>query len=169
MKPDWDRLMKGFNKSKKSATAIIGDVDCTAAGKPLCDANGVRGFPTIKYGDPADLQDYEGDRTYKALAKFASKNLGPQCGPKRLDLCSDEKKAEIETFMALPDDEIASRIAAGETKLADAEATFTAATEKLQKTYEDLQKAKDAAVESVQKSANLGVLKQVKAAQAAKK
>lgn len=36
------------NKSKKSATAIIGDVDCTAAGKPLCDANGVRGFPTIK-------------------------------------------------------------------------------------------------------------------------
>lgn len=41
-------------------TAGVFDVDCTAAGQPLCEANGVKGYPTIKYGDPEDLQDYEG-------------------------------------------------------------------------------------------------------------
>ena len=40
----------------------MADVDCTAAGKPLCDSNGIKGFPTIKYGDPSDLQTYEGGR-----------------------------------------------------------------------------------------------------------
>jgi hypothetical protein len=30
-----------------SPSFLIGDVDCTAKGKPLCDANGVKGYPTI--------------------------------------------------------------------------------------------------------------------------
>jgi len=68
MKPDWDKLMEEFSGS---ATQLIGDVDCTADGKPLCDANGVRGYPTIKYGDPSDLQDYQGGRDFDALKKFA--------------------------------------------------------------------------------------------------
>ena len=42
-----------------SATQLVADVDCTAGGKDLCDANGVRGYPTIKWGDPSDLQDYQ--------------------------------------------------------------------------------------------------------------
>ena len=39
-----------------SPTALVADVDCTAAGEKLCSEHGVRGYPTIKYGDPADLQ-----------------------------------------------------------------------------------------------------------------
>ena len=27
---------------------LVAHVDCTAEGKPLCDANGVKGFPTLK-------------------------------------------------------------------------------------------------------------------------
>ena len=46
MKPDWDKLMDAF---ADSTTALVADVDCTADGKPLCDANGVRGYPTIKW------------------------------------------------------------------------------------------------------------------------
>ena len=42
-----------------SATQLIADVDCTAGGKDLCDANGVRGYPTLKWGSPDDLQDYQ--------------------------------------------------------------------------------------------------------------
>ena len=61
MKPDWDKLMDAFAGSE---TQLVGDVDCTAAGKPLCDSVGVRGYPTIKWGDPADLQDYNGGRDY---------------------------------------------------------------------------------------------------------
>eukprot|EP00493_Phyllostaurus_siculus_P014484 UN14708 len=56
MKPAWDKLIKEY---KDSTTALIADVDCTAAGKPLCDANGVQGFPTIKYGNPSALEKYE--------------------------------------------------------------------------------------------------------------
>ena len=68
MKPAWDKLMDAFADSK---TALVADVDCTAAGKPLCDSNGVKGFPTIKYGDPSDLQDYKGGRDLKSLKKHA--------------------------------------------------------------------------------------------------
>merc|ERR1719252_18423 len=98
MKPAWEKLMNDFKDSK---TALVADVDCTAAGKPLCDSNGVRGFPTIKYGDPNALEDYQGGRDYDALKSFADENLKPVCGPSNLDLCDDEKKKEIEELMAL--------------------------------------------------------------------
>jgi len=86
---------------KDSPTSLIADVDCTADGKSLCDKNGVRGYPTIKYGDPTDLQDYNGGRTFDDLKKFAEESLGPQCGPGNLDLCADDVKAKLETFMKM--------------------------------------------------------------------
>merc|ERR1712087_435520 len=51
----------------------IADVDCTAAGKPLCEKYGVRGYPTIKYFNPPDEEgeDYKGGRTLADLKKFA--------------------------------------------------------------------------------------------------
>ena len=47
----------------------------------LCQVDdvGVEGFPTIKFGDPANLEDYEGEREFDDLAKFAKDNLGPRC------------------------------------------------------------------------------------------
>merc|ERR1712232_360522 len=48
-------------------TALVADVDCTAAGQELCSANGVQGYPTLKYGDPSDLQDYKGGRDFGSL------------------------------------------------------------------------------------------------------
>mmetsp|Transcript_114550 Transcript_114550/g.255630 ORF Transcript_114550/g.255630 Transcript_114550/m.255630 type:complete len:130 (+) Transcript_114550:240-629(+) len=83
---------------KDHPSALIADVDCTAEGKDLCEKHGVQGYPTIKYGDPTDLKDYEGGRSYDDLKKFAEENLGPQCGPKNLDLCSEEHKTKLETF-----------------------------------------------------------------------
>mmetsp|Transcript_114553 Transcript_114553/g.255633 ORF Transcript_114553/g.255633 Transcript_114553/m.255633 type:complete len:130 (+) Transcript_114553:240-629(+) len=83
---------------KDHPSALIADVDCTAEGKDLCEKHGVGGYPTIKYGDPTDLQDYKGGRSYEDLKKFAEENLGPQCGLKNLDLCSEEHKAKLETF-----------------------------------------------------------------------
>merc|ERR1712063_177726 len=83
-----------------SATVIVADVDCTAAGKSKCEEVGVRGYPTLKHGDPNDLQDYKGGRDYNALKKFAE-GLGPACGPANLDLCDDDKKKQIEEFKAL--------------------------------------------------------------------
>jgi len=68
MKPAWETLMAEFKDSK---TALITDVDCTAGGKSLCDSVGVRGYPTIKWGDPNNLEDYKGGRDLAALKKFA--------------------------------------------------------------------------------------------------
>jgi len=57
---------------------LVADVDCTASGKTLCETHGVQGFPTIKYGNPEDLEDYEGGRSFDDLAKFAQASIGKQ-------------------------------------------------------------------------------------------
>merc|ERR1712151_264283 len=86
------------------------DVDCTADGKELCDQNGVKGYPSIKYGDPTDLQDYNGGRDFDALKKFAEESLGPTCGPKNLDLCDDATKKKYEAFLAMSVGKLEGRI-----------------------------------------------------------
>ena len=89
MKPDWDALAEEFANSDK---VVIADVDCTAAGKPLCDKHGVKGYPTIKTfraGD-TDGEDYDGGRDLAALKKHAE-GLGPACSLDNKDLCSAEQ------------------------------------------------------------------------------
>jgi len=158
MKPDWDKLMEAF---KGSATQLVADVDCTAAGKPLCDSAGVRGYPTIKYGDPADLQDYQGGRDFDSLNKFAQ-DLKPMCSPTNIDLCDDAKKAEITKFQGMPDAELDKLIAAEEVKLEEAESEFKAEVQKLQDRYTALSTEKDEKIAAV-KAAGLGLMKAVKA------
>lgn len=159
MKPDWDKLMDAFADSK---TALVADVDCTAEGKPLCDDNGVKGYPSIKYGDPTALEDYKGARDYDSLKKFAEENLKPMCSPSNVDLCDAEKKAEIEKFQAMSEADLEAAISE-KTKLMDeAEETFKTGVSKLQETYQQMMEAKDATVESI-KNSGLGLMKAVKA------
>jgi len=159
MKPAWDELMEKFKDSK---TALIADVDCTVH-QDLCSKHGVQGYPTIKYGDPNNLEDYQGGRSLDDLEKFASENLGPSCGPNNLDLCDETQKKEIEEAMALDTAALDAKIADGEKKLSDAEDTFKSEVEKLQAKYEALVKEKDETIASVKKG-GLGMLKSVKAA-----
>jgi len=158
MKPDWDTLMESF---KDHATTLVADVDCTTGGKSLCNEIGVRGYPTIKHGDPNDLQDYKGGRDLAALKKFAE-GLGPQCGPSNLDLCSDEKKAQIDEYMALSAEKRAEMVTEKEAKITELEAGLKTFLEGLQKQYEEASKKKDADVEEV-KNSGLGLLKAVQA------
>ena len=158
MKPDWDKLMEAF---AGSSTQLVADVDCTADGKPLCDQAGVRGYPTIKWGDPSDLQDYQGGRDYEALKKFADENLKPMCSPKNLDLCDDDKKAEIKKYQGMSAADLDAAIAAEEKKLEDAEAEFKAEVQKLQEKYSALSTEKDEKIAAV-KASGLGLMKAVK-------
>jgi len=162
MKPDWDKLMDAF---AGSATQLVADVDCTAGGKPLCDSNGVRGYPTIKYGDPDSLEDYQGGRDYASLKAFADENLKPMCGPMNIDLCDDAKKAEINTFLAMSPDDLAAAISKEEEKLTAAEELFKTEVGKLQMKYEQLMQDKDA-TEAAVKASGLGLMRACKAAQA---
>jgi len=157
MKPAWDKLMAEFADSK---TALVADVDCTTEGKPLCDSNGVKGFPTIKYGNPADLQDYQGGRDFDALLEFANENLGPTCSPDNLDLCSDDKKAEIKKFQDMGQEALQTKVDELEKAIKDADETFNTELKKLQDTYEKLQKDKEDATTEA-KSQGLGMMKSV--------
>ena len=152
---------------KGSPSALVADVDCTAEGKPLCDTHGVQGFPTIKWGDPSDLQDYSGGRDFDSLKKFADENLKPMCSPTNIDLCDEAKKKEIKKFQDLSADELQNMIDNEEKKLEDAEANFKAEVEKLQATYEKLMADKQATEDEI-KNSGLGLMKSVRAAAKAK-
>merc|ERR1712193_146090 len=141
----------GMDEYKGSSTALVADVDCTTEGKELCETHGVRGYPSIKWGDPSALEDYQGGRSLKDLQDFAAENLKPICSPSNLDLCDDEKKAEIEKYKAMP----------------DAEEAFNTGLKGLQETYEKLQKDKDEGIKAV-KDSGLGLMQAV-AASAGKK
>eukprot|EP00579_Thalassiosira_antarctica_P008899 CAMPEP_0201881890 /NCGR_PEP_ID=MMETSP0902-20130614/12526_1 /ASSEMBLY_ACC=CAM_ASM_000551 /TAXON_ID=420261 /ORGANISM="Thalassiosira antarctica, Strain CCMP982" /LENGTH=217 /DNA_ID=CAMNT_0048410191 /DNA_START=25 /DNA_END=678 /DNA_ORIENTATION=+ len=157
LKPDWDKLMDEFSGS---SSQLVADVDCTAEGKPLCDANGVKGYPTLKYGDPSDLQDYKGGRSLGELKTFVEEELKPLCSVSNIDLCDADKKAEIEGYMGMTTAELEAAVAAEEKKIADAEEFFKAEVQKLQDTYSKLNEDKEK-IEAEVKSSGLGLMKSV--------
>jgi hypothetical protein len=159
MKPDWDKLVEEY---KDHATTGVFDVDCTAEGKPLCDANGVRGFPTIKSGDPNNLEDYSGGRDYAQLAEHAA-SLKPLCSPAQRDLCDEDELAKIDEYTALGEDALRALIADGDKAVEDAEKNFKDEVSKLQANYERLMQEKDDAIAAV-KASGMGMAKSVLAA-----
>jgi len=159
MKPAWDKLMEEFKDSK---TALVGDVDCTAAGKDLCSDVGVSGYPTIKQGDPNNLEDYKGGRDFDSLKKFAEENLGPTCGPANLDLCDDAKKAEIEKFSKMSASDLEATIKEKTEAMEKLETDFKEYIEGLQKQYTEANEKKDKDVAAM-KDSGLGLMKAVAA------
>jgi len=72
MAPAWKELQTAF---EGSASTQILDVDCTSdEGKPLCQAAGVRGYPTLQYFGPKIVlgsgEKYAGGRDLASLKKF---------------------------------------------------------------------------------------------------
>merc|ERR1712224_963152 len=124
--------------------------------------HGVKGFPSIKWGDPSALEDYEGGRDYDALKAFAKENLKPVCSPANIDLCDEEKKKEIADLQAMPADDLAAKIEEKKAEIKAAEEHFEAEVKKLQDTYSQLQKDKDETVAAVKKS-GLGLMQAVQA------
>merc|ERR1711918_150565 len=122
---------------------------------------GVRGYPTIKYGDPNDLQDYKGGRSFADLQKFAE-GLGPQCGPANLDLCDATKKEAIEKFSKMSASDLEAAIKENNDGIEKAEADFKKFVDGLQKQYQEGSDKKDKDVEAI-KSSGLGLMKAVKA------
>jgi len=145
-----------------SETALVADVDCTAEGKDLCTKVGVKGYPTLKYGDPNNLEDYKGGRSYDDLLTFAKENLGPTCGPSNMDLCGDDEKAKIEALMAKGLETLEADIKELDDAIEAAEKHFADEVKKLQETYEKLMKDKEGAVEAA-KEKDLGLMKSVRA------
>ena len=129
------------------------EVDCTSdTGKPLCDQNGVRGFPTLKHGDPSALEDYKGGRDFDSFEKFATENLVPLCSPANIDLCDDERKATIAELQALSLSDLKAKIEDGKTKLKSLEEEFEVGVKGLQERYKELQNEKEEGIAAVKSS-----------------
>jgi hypothetical protein len=146
MKPDWDKLAKHHANSK---TVLIADVDCTAAGKPLCDKYGVKGYPTIKFFNPPDEdgEDYQGGRSFDELKKFSETELGPGCSVDTLDNCSAEQKKDLEAYMAMTEEERSSKLK----ELKDSVAKADKAHEELLKSLQNQYKESMDGVEALKK------------------
>jgi len=140
---------------------LVGDADCTAGGKELCNDMGARGYPSIKHGDPNNLEDYKGGRDYASLKAFAE-SLGPSCSPTNLDLCDDAKKKQIESFMAMPIADLKKAVADKDAESAKAESDLKTFVAGLQSQYEEATKTKDETLKAIKES-GLGLMKSVQA------
>ena len=140
MKPDWDSLGADYKDSK---TVVIADVDCTAAGKPLCDKFGVRGYPTIKYFNPPDEEgeDYKGGRDLAALKKFVDTELGPGCSADTKENCSAEQLKELQTYMDMDADARATKLTEMKDALKKAEDDHNELLKGLQAQFKESQDA----------------------------
>jgi len=132
--PTWKKLMK-----KSDDKILVAKVDCTGAGKPLCDANDVKGFPTLKSGDPNSLDDYQGGRDLSSLSDHL-KTLKPSCSVKNIELCTDDEKESIARVRLLGRKEWKKLVDETDKQRKDAQAGFEKDVEGLQKTYEKLQR-----------------------------
>merc|ERR1712094_141075 len=114
------------------------------------------------------MGDYEGGRDVEALMAFAEENMKPICNPQNIDLCDEEKKAQIEKLQTMPPSELTELIEGKEKEIKDAEAHFGTELQKLQAKYEELSAEKDATIKAV-KTSGLGTMKAVRASKKAEK
>jgi len=163
MKPDWDSLASTYEDSKK---VVIADVDCTAAGKPLCDKFGVRGYPTIKYFNPPDEEgeDYKGGRDLPALKKFVESDLGPGCSVDAKENCSPEQLADLEKYVAMDPAEREAKMTKMKDELKNAEDAHNELLKQLQAQFKESQDALEKLKED-----SAPVIKMLKAASPAPK
>jgi len=129
---------------------LVADVDCDGAGKSLCRKFHIRGFPSLKYGDPDEMKDYKGKREWFNFMKHCE-SLKPPCGPANMDFCEASQKKLIEEFRAMDGDERQKLILEKEQAIATAEKTLSDFTEGLNQKYKEETAKKEAAEESLKK------------------
>lgn len=100
MKPAWDQLIDEFAGSKD---VLVAEVDCNESGKSLCEKLGVLSYPTMKYGDPHDLQSYLGPRGFQQLKDHVNEKIKPVCSPLHVELCDGELQQKIENYSSMDD------------------------------------------------------------------
>uniref|UniRef100_A0A7S1ZUF1 Thioredoxin domain-containing protein n=1 Tax=Ditylum brightwellii TaxID=49249 RepID=A0A7S1ZUF1_9STRA len=136
MAASWETLAEEWAGND---SALIAEVDCTDdEAADLCEIEGVEGYPTVKYGDPAMLENYDGERSLDALSAFARKNLKPTCSPSHLELCSDEEKATIDKIQAMSLEELEDAIKTVVILIEELEDNADTEIERLQSAYEEI-------------------------------
>ena len=102
MKPDWDALGAEFKDHPK---VVIADVDCTAAGKPLCDKFGVRGYPTIKCVARPPPHPPHTRHARRALRHACAERARPRSAPPRRRPDRRRRARRARRYFNPPDEE----------------------------------------------------------------
>ena len=157
MKPAWDKLMRQY---KDHQTILVAKVDCTGEGKEICNGAGVKGFPSIKYGDPTSLIDYKGARDFGALFKF-TKTLKPNCNVKTNEFCTEEQKTAIAVFTQKSLEELVSDVEEYENTLSDIVTLYDDEVKSMQQVYKELTQAKNFQILSLDNVTDINILRRV--------
>lgn len=158
MKPDWDELEE-FYKDKDSI--MIAEIDCGMdASREFCIEHKIESLPTLKYGDPDVLSDYEGSRDIESLKIFVEL-LSNFCSPSNMENCDEQSKKDIETYMKLSDEELESAIVREEELVNTVEKEFQKEVAELEKSYDILNNTKNDAITWVNKNTGLGGLRTI--------
>jgi protein disulfide-isomerase-like protein len=160
MKPSWDTLMQEYQEDQH---VLIGDCDCTGDCRTVCEQMGVQGYPTLKFGELAALEDYTGGRDLENLRKHAQ-TLKPLCSLDNMHLCDDEQRRNFELLLALSAEDLDAQVEKIEGELAALESEYKAAVERLRLEYYRLEDEHAAVVRP--KTTGLASMKAIQAANA---
>lgn len=139
MAADYEKLA---TTHASSTDKLIAEVDCTnETSKQLCQDNGVSGFPTLKYGNPTSLEDYQGGRDFKSLNEFVTTELKLGCSPLNIELCNENDKKAIEQISAMDDAALTKEIERVEGIMKDADDELQKGIEGLQAKFESMLEA----------------------------
>jgi protein disulfide-isomerase-like protein len=165
MKPAWDTLMTEY---QDSSTVLVADVDCIGSGKDLCSKFGVQGFPSVKFGDPANLEDYKGGRDLVTLQTFTSE-LKPSCDVGTLENCSEGEKSTIATLQSQSVADLKATIEEEADESKAVETLFETSVKKLQAEYQGFVSQKETSLQEISTKYNIGFVKSVLNAKSNKK
>ena len=147
--PAWDKLAEEYANSN---TALVAEVDCSSEkGKEFCVAHEIEGFPQIRWGDPDNLKDYNGGRSYEDLSKFGKENLRPTCSLNDMDLCDDEQMELIETYKDMTIGQLQIEIERYGEAMVDAETSFKRKISLLQGKYERFAEDREMTIRKIRK------------------
>jgi len=157
MKPAWDELMIQYDDSEN---ILIADVDCINSGKDLCSLVGVKGFPTIKHGDPTKLEDYKGEHDADSLKKFASE-LKPMCNVETMENCDEDLISIINIFKGKTEDELQQMVDDEERENRMIDTLFETKVKKLKKQYDALYETTKKSILETAHKYNISIVKVV--------
>mmetsp|Transcript_82730 Transcript_82730/g.208181 ORF Transcript_82730/g.208181 Transcript_82730/m.208181 type:complete len:253 (-) Transcript_82730:7-765(-) len=138
LQPHWEQLTTYWHSEGRfpDETKFI-EVNCDkgVGTARLCSEHGKAGFPTIKWGNPSDLDDVAVARKYEDLKKFADENLRPLCSLTNPAACDEEQAAMLTRIKGLDIAELKRKIVAAEQKIQAALDEFGEGEKKLQANY----------------------------------
>ncbi|KAL7538349.1 hypothetical protein ACHAWF_006057 [Thalassiosira exigua] len=129
-------------------------------GGAICEEHDVEAFPTLLWGEPSDLQTYEGKLDCDTLREFAREHLKPQCSPANIHLCDEDTKARIERYRSLGREALEFQVEVTEKEIKGVKMMFEKKRRKLEEMMEDLEMEKDEDIAEI-KAGGLGLMKGV--------